>query len=66
MAEQRSLVIDREWSKGAAEWDYILREYTKDYDDIEFTLKKEWHGDKKWAERNAKHFGIPMPKEKED
>lgn len=63
--QERSFVIVREWSNGSADWDYVLQEYRKNEDEIEFTLYKTYHGDKEWARRNAKHYGIPMPSEKE-
>lgn len=64
--KERSFVIVREWSVGAADWEYVLQEHRKDQNEIEFSLHKTWRGDREWARRNAKHFNIPMPSEKED
>lgn len=47
------------WSASTAGWEYVLG--LRDEEGV--VTKILSYGDRAWAERHAKHYGIEMPKE---
>lgn len=59
---QQKLVV--QWDKGAAEWRYLLLEYVSEPDENTYNFARR--GDRKWAERTARHYKIELPAEPEE